>query len=109
MSVRSRVLVWGTTPITCLASAGCATTSMPATIALPPVGMTRVVSMPAVVVLPAPLGPSSPKISPGVDGQVKVVDRQHVARIDLGELLAANDFKDTGLTGDGASGERRPR
>src|SRR5580704_16146700 len=27
--------------------------------------MTRVVSMPAVVVLPAPLGPSRPKISPG--------------------------------------------
>ena len=28
------------------------------------VGMTRVVSMPTVVVLPAPFGPSSPKISP---------------------------------------------
>ena len=41
-----------------------ATTSMPPTHASPDVGMTRVVSMPTVVVLPAPLGPSSPKISP---------------------------------------------
>ena len=30
----------------------------------PEVGTTRVVSIPAVVVLPAPFGPSSPKISP---------------------------------------------
>jgi hypothetical protein len=39
----------------------------------PDVGMTRVVSMPAVVVLPAPLGPSSPKISP-VHRQVQFID-----------------------------------
>src|ERR1700709_2540622 len=37
---------------------------MPPTKARPLVGITRVVSMPAVVVLPAPLGPSRPKISP---------------------------------------------
>src|SRR4051812_26156374 len=37
---------------------------MPPTMALPLVGITRVVSIPAVVVLPAPLGPSRPKISP---------------------------------------------
>src|SRR6478609_9722268 len=37
---------------------------MPPTNARPLVGITRVVSMPAVVVLPAPLGPSRPKISP---------------------------------------------
>ena len=37
---------------------------MPPTNASPDVGITRVVSMLAVVVLPAPLGPSSPKISP---------------------------------------------
>src|SRR4051794_39602292 len=48
----------------CLARAGSATTSTPPTMARPPVGTTRVVSMPTVVVLPAPLGPSSPKISP---------------------------------------------
>src|SRR6478736_5964116 len=37
---------------------------MPPTRARPDVGITRVVSMLAVVVLPAPFGPSSPKISP---------------------------------------------
>src|SRR5271165_2598269 len=51
-------------PISCLASAGFATTSIAPTYAEPELGTTRVVSMPAVVVLPAPLGPSSPKISP---------------------------------------------
>ena len=48
----------------CFARAGSATTSTPATHAEPAVGMTRVVSMPMVVVLPAPFGPSRPKISP---------------------------------------------
>src|SRR5437588_575515 len=48
----------------CLAKAGWATTSTPPTTAPPAVGTTRVVSMPTVVVLPAPLGPSRPKISP---------------------------------------------
>ena len=50
--------------MSCLASAGWATTSTPPTTARPDVGTTRVVSMPAVVVLPAPFGPSRPKISP---------------------------------------------
>src|SRR4051794_26755147 len=63
-SDRSSVLVCGTTPMTCFAAVGCATTSMPPTNARPLVGITRVVSMPAVVVFPAPFGPSSPKISP---------------------------------------------
>jgi hypothetical protein len=47
-----------------LGEAGCATTSTPATFAVPDVGTTLVVSIPAVVVFPAPFGPSSPKISP---------------------------------------------
>ena len=47
-----------------LAAVGCASTSMPPTMALPLVGITRVVSIPTVVVLPAPFGPSRPKISP---------------------------------------------
>ena len=64
VSARSRVFVWGTTPISCLAIAGWRTTSTPPTNASPDVGITRVVSMLAVVVLPAPLGPSRPKISP---------------------------------------------
>jgi len=43
---------------------GAAVTEWPATSAVPEVGRTMVVSMPTVVVLPAPLGPSRPKISP---------------------------------------------
>jgi hypothetical protein len=58
------VFVCETTPITRLAAVGFATTSISAIQAEPPVGMTRVVSIPTVVVLPAPLGPKSPKISP---------------------------------------------
>ena len=57
-----------------LRSAGMLHTSMPATVAVPDVGTTRVVSMPAVVVFPAPFGPSSPKISPE-DREVQVVHR----------------------------------
>src|SRR3954447_23831308 len=48
----------------CLARAGLAMTSIPPTLADPLVGTTRVVSIPTVVVLPAPLGPRRPKISP---------------------------------------------
>ncbi len=39
-------------------------TSNPATMALPAVGRSRVVSMRTVVLLPAPFGPRKPKISP---------------------------------------------
>ena len=51
----------------------------------PPVGMTRVVSMPAVVVLPAPFGPSRPKISPRSTVRSRRVDGADVARVHLGE------------------------
>ena len=64
VSWRSRVFCCETIPLSCLASAGWAATSTPAMNARPDVGTTRVVSMPAVVVLPAPFGPSRPKISP---------------------------------------------
>ncbi len=55
----------------CFATAGCAMTSTPPTQARPPVGTTIVVSIPTVVVLPAPLGPSSPKISPLVSDRLR--------------------------------------
>ena len=64
VSWRSSVFCCDTMPLSCLASAGRAATSTPARKARPDVGSTRVVSMPAVVVLPAPFGPSRPKISP---------------------------------------------
>ena len=48
--------------------------------------------MPAVVVLPAPFGPSRPKISPGLDAQVEPVHGREVgARVDLGQVLGADD------------------
>jgi hypothetical protein len=41
-----------------------ATTSWPSTLALPPLGTSRVISILMMVVLPAPLGPSRPNSSP---------------------------------------------
>ena len=64
VSARSRFGRWGTTDSRLRAVTGSAATSMPATLALPDVGSTRVVSTPMVVVLPAPLGPSRPNTSP---------------------------------------------
>src|SRR5438067_13066304 len=52
-------------PIRCRTSAGCVVTSYPATMAEPPVGRNTVLRMRRQVVLPAPLGPINPKISPG--------------------------------------------
>src|ERR1700691_939965 len=60
----SEVRAWGMTPITRLTSSGSLATSKPATNALPLVMGTRVVIMRMSVLLPAPLGPSRPKISP---------------------------------------------
>ena len=42
----------------------CVTTSNPATVAVPSVGFSSVVSMRSVVVLPAPFGPRKPTTSP---------------------------------------------
>ena len=77
-------------------------TSISPTKADPAEGMTRVVSMPAVVVFPAPLGPSSPKISPeytsrsrpstalkSVPGYVFVKPRVRITAV--GDLGAASD------------------
>src|SRR6185437_1602464 len=72
VSCRSRVFCCDTIPMSCLASAGCPTTSTPPTTACPDVGTTRVVSIPAVVVLPAPLGPRSPKIAPAPTDRLRL-------------------------------------
>src|SRR5580700_5372126 len=50
--------------MSCFATAGCFRTLTSAMKASPEVGITLVVSMLAVVVLPAPLGPRRPNISP---------------------------------------------
>ena len=80
--------------MTCLAVAGRATTSMPPTSARPSVGMTRVVSMPTVVVLPAPFGPSSPKISPRWTRRLRFSTARSgpaAAVEDLGQTLGDDD------------------
>ena len=59
---------WATTPMARRTRIGSASTSMPATRALPLSGRDRVVRIRTVVDLPAPLGPSSPKMVPGRDG-----------------------------------------
>src|ERR1043165_6408677 len=51
-------------PMCCRTCPGCVATSCPATRAVPDVGLRTVQRMRMVVVLPAPLGPSRPKISP---------------------------------------------
>ena len=88
---RSRVLVCGTTPITCLASAGWRTMSTPPTMAEPLVGITRVVSMPMVVDLPAPFGPEEAVDLAAADLHVEVDHGVDVARVDLVELLGGDD------------------
>src|ERR1700694_175891 len=61
----SRLLRCGTTASRRRTPTGSRVTSIPATNAAPAVGRTLVVRTPTVVVLPAPLGPSRPKTSPG--------------------------------------------
>src|SRR5215472_1883286 len=54
----------GTYPILRLTPTGSPSRSQPATVAVPAVGRSSVVSIRSVVVLPAPLGPRKPTISP---------------------------------------------
>ena len=54
------------TPIRRRTSSGFFATSKPATIALPEVGRSNVVSMRTTVLFPAPFGPRKPKISPAL-------------------------------------------
>src|SRR5579859_5481349 len=61
---RSVVVAWGITPMLLRTSLADVRTSNPLTRAVPLVGSMRVVNMRIRVDLPAPLGPSKPKISP---------------------------------------------
>src|ERR1700733_15002385 len=60
----SLVIFCGITPMLLRTALGSRITSYPATVAVPLVGGTNVVSMRISVLLPAPFGPSKPKISP---------------------------------------------
>ena len=55
---------WKTIPIDLRTLLGSRTMSKPLTVAEPDVGLSMVQSIETVVVLPAPFGPSNPKISP---------------------------------------------
>ena len=57
-------MAWGMTPMDWRTSLALRTTSKPLTRAVPEVGGTSVVNMRMRVDLPAPFGPSRPKISP---------------------------------------------
>ena len=89
VSERSSVLVWGTTPISRLASAGGATTSMPPTQRLPDgrdhaggehAGGGR---------LAGAVRAEQAEDLAALDGEVEAVDREDVARVDLGEAVGA--------------------
>ena len=64
--------------------------SWPATSALPSLGSIRPHSMRSVVVLPAPSGPTSPKISPARHRQVEMVHRRQLAEA-LGQAAGFDD------------------
>ena len=91
VSARSRVLVCGTTPISCLASAGCLTTSTPPTTP-PGGGMTRVVSIPRGRLARA-VGAEQPEDLPAKHRQVELVDGGAVqlTRIHLGQISSTDD------------------
>ena len=64
LSSRSLVIACGITPIARRTPSAWRTTSNPPTLAVPEEGGIRVVNMRMRVDLPAPFGPSNPKISP---------------------------------------------
>ena len=64
VSSSSTVADWPVRPIERRTAAGSASTSCPATRAVPRVGFVSVVIIRTVVVFPAPLGPSSPSTVP---------------------------------------------
>src|SRR5216684_8962746 len=70
VSSGSEVSACGITPIESRTPSGSRRISCPATRAVPEVGGVSVVSMRISVVLPAPLGPSRPKISPSVTSKL---------------------------------------
>ena len=64
VSSSSTVAAWPVRPMSARTASGSRRTSWPATRAVPLVGRLSVVIMRTVVVLPAPLGPSSPRTVP---------------------------------------------
>ena len=81
LSSRSLVIACGMTPIERRTPSARLTTSKPLMSAVPEVGGSSVVSMRISVDLPAPFGPSRPKISPFVDVEADALDGGEVAEL----------------------------
>ena len=79
---------------------GSETTSKPATVALPSVGVETVVRMRSAVVLPAPLWPSRPSTVPGSHVEVEITQRPEVAEA-LAEALGVHPGVDRSGVGGG--------
>ena len=85
---------WETTPMRRRTRSGRRRTSSPATLAVPESGRASVVRILMVVDLPAPLGPSSPKISPFGDGDRQPVERPYARRVGLDEVVCLDGGRD---------------
>ena len=97
----SRPVCFGSRAASCSAapmrnrtSTGCFTTSLPATVAVPDVGSSSVVSMRTAVDLPAPFGPRKPYISP-VEIARSISSTAHTSPKSRLNLLAVTANSDT--------------
>ena len=100
MSSSSTVADWPVRPIRWRTASGSATTSNPATRAVPLVGMLSVVIIRTVVVLPAPLGPSIEKTVPVGHREADAVDGGEVVeRLDEVDRLDGRGAHDTRQNG----------
>ena len=77
-------------PMTRRTWSGFRVTDAPAISAMPADGRMSVARMRRVVVFPAPLGPTSPKISPAIDGEVHAGDGDRPV-VALDQALGADD------------------
>ena len=81
----------GTSPISERAARNSLTMSWPAAVTVPEPGLTMPQMMLISVVLPAPLGPSSAKISPSPDLEVDVLQRLEAGFVDLRQVRDGDD------------------
>ena len=76
----------GTRPIRRIAAERCGATSMPNTSTLPELALTSELTTPISVDLPAPLGPSRAKKSPGSTLQRHALERLDAVVVDLAQV-----------------------
>ena len=91
VSKASVVSSCGTRPISERAARKSLMMSWPSTVTVPPLGLTMPQMMLISVVLPAPLGPSSAKISPRRISRSMLFERVEARRVGLGEIGDGDD------------------